>query len=467
MSDDLAFTPALELAERLRNKDVSSLELVDLYLDRIERIDPELNSYVTVDADGARAAAREPRSGPFAGVPIAIKDLTETAGLRTTLSTKALADNVPTFDTATVRRIREAGFVVLGKTNTPEFGTIGMTESELNGACRNPWDTSRTPGGSSGGAGAATAAGLCPIAHASDGGGSIRIPASCCGLVGLKPSRGRVSPAPWGSGSLGLSTNGSLARTVRDAAAFLDVISGYEPGDFFVAPPPERAFLAEAELEPGRLRIAFTTTPPVDVPVDETCAAGVHEAVALLTELGHDVHEAAPPWTDPDLAEHFIRIWQAGPAAMGIDFELLEPINRALAEDAVATPSPAMTVSLYRLQAETRRLVAFWNDVDVLVTPTLALPPVPIGWTFEDTDGDPRAAFLRQFLFTPFTAVFNVTGQPAMSLPLHRRADGLPIGVHFVGRPFADATLVRLAAQLEQARPWTDYRPPLAERMST
>ena len=152
---------------------------------------------------------------------------------------------------------------------------------------------------------------------------------------------------------------------------------------------------------------------------------------------------------------------------MGIDFELLEPINRALAEDAVATPSPAMTVSLYRLQAETRKLVAFWNDVDVLVTPTLALPPVPIGWTFEDTDGDPHAAFLRQFLFTPFTAVFNVTGQPAMSLPLHRSADGLPIGVHFVGRPFADATLVRLAAQLEQAQPWIDYRPPLAERMST
>lgn len=467
MSDDLAFTPALELAERIRNKEVSSLELVDLYLERIERIDPELNAYVTVDADGARAAAHEERSGPFAGVPIAIKDLTETAGLRTTLSTKALADNVPTFDTATVRRIREAGFVILGKTNTPEFGTIGMTESELNGACRNPWDTSRTPGGSSGGAGAATAAGLCAIAHASDGGGSIRIPASCCGLVGLKPSRGRVSPAPWGSGSLGLSTNGSLARTVRDAAAFLDVVSGYEPGDFFVAPPPERAFLAEAELEPGRLRIAYTLTPPVEVPVDETCAAAVHEAVALLAELGHDVHEAVPPWTDPDLAEHFIRVWQAGPAAMGIDFELLEPINRALAEDAVATPSPAMTVSLYRLQSEARKLVAFWSDVDVLVTPTLALPPVPIGWTFEDTDGDPRAAFLRQFFFTPFTAVFNVTGQPAMSLPLHRSADGLPIGVHFVGRPFADATLVRLAAQLEQARPWIDYRPPLAERMST
>ncbi|MGH2971627.1 MAG: amidase [Gaiellaceae bacterium] len=459
MSDELAFAPALELADRIRNGDITSVELVEMYLDRIERFDGALNSYVTVDADGALAAAREQRSGPFAGVPIAIKDLTETAGLRTTLSTKALADNVPAFDTATVRRIREAGFVVLGKTNTPEFGTIAMTESELNGACRNPWDTSRTPGGSSGGAAAATAAGLCPVAHASDGGGSIRIPASCCGLVGLKPSRGRVSPAPWGSGSLGLSTNGALARTVRDSAALLDVLCGYEPGDFFVAPPPERAFLAETELEPGRLRVAFTLAPPVDVPVDETCAAAVLETVALLAELGHEVYEATPPWNDPDLAEHFIRVWQAGPAAMGIDFDLLEPINRALAEDAVATPSPDMTVSVYRLQAEARKLAALWAEVDVLVTPTLALPPVPIGWTFEDTDGDPRAAFLRQFLFTPFTAVFNVTGQPAMSLPLHRSADGLPIGVQFVGRLFAEATLVRLAAQLEQARPWIDYRP--------
>jgi len=465
MTDELAFAPALELAERVRAGEVSAVELVELYLDRIERIDPALNAYVTVDADGALKAAKEQRDGPFAGVPISIKDLTETAGLRTTLSTKTLADNVPALDTATVRRIREAGFVVLGKTNTPEFGTIAMTESELNGACRNPWDTARTAGGSSGGAAAATAAGLCPIAQASDGGGSVRIPASCCGLVGIKPARGRVSPAPWGSGSLGLGTNGPIARTVRDAAALLDVMAGYETGDFFVAPRPERAFLAEAELEPGRLRIAFTTQPPVDVPVDKTCAAAVLETAALLAGLGHEVREATPPWGDPELVPHFIRVWQIGPAAMGIDFDQLEPINRALARDAVATPSPDLTASVYRLQAFVRTLVAFWDEVDVLVTPTLALPPVPIGWTFDDTDGDPHAAFMRQFLFTPFTAIFNVTGQPAMSLPLHWSADGLPIGVQFAGRPFAEATLVRLAAQLEQARPWIDYRPPPVERV--
>jgi amidase len=458
MSDDVAFTPALELAERLRARDVSSVELVELYLERIQRIDPELNAYVTVDAERALAAAREPRDGPFAGVPISIKDLTDTAGLRTTYSTKARADNVPLADSATVRRIREAGFVVLGKTNTPEFGTIGMTESELNGACRNPWDTTRTPGGSSGGAAAATAAALCPIAQGSDGGGSIRNPSACCGLVGIKPSRGRVSPAPWGSGSLGLGTNGPIARTVRDAAALLDVMAGYETGDFFVAPEPEGPFLAEAALPPGRLRVAFTLQPPVDVPVDERCADAALGAAALLAELGHDVREGTPPWAVPDLVPHFVRVWQMGPATMGVDFDLLEPINRALAEDAVATPSPEATLSIYRLQAEARKILAFWDNVDVLVTPTLALPPVPIGWTFEGTDGDARAAFARQFLFTPFTPVINVTGQPAMSLPLHW-SDGLPIGVQLVGRPFAEATLVRLAAQIEDARPWIGYRP--------
>src|SRR6266404_1524910 len=259
--DELAFAPALELAARVRARELSSVELVELYLDRIARLDPELNAYVTVDADGALAAARaadaaEPES-PFHGVPIPIKDLTETADLRTTYSTKAF---------------------------------------ELNGVCRNPWDTSRTPGGSSGGAAAATAAGLCPIAHGTDGGGSIRIPASCCGLFGLKPSRGRVSPSPYGSGSLGLGTSAPVARTVRDAAALLDVMAGYETGDSFVAPEPQRPFLAEASAEPGRLRVAVTTSPPLQVPVDPVCAAAAESAAELLAELGHDVQEATPPW---------------------------------------------------------------------------------------------------------------------------------------------------------------------------
>ena len=466
MSDELAFTPALELAARVRAHEVSPVELTQLYLERIERLDPQLNAYVTVDADGAFAAAREaeasPSDVPFRGVPISIKDLNETAGLRTTYSTKAYAQFVPDFDAAVVRRIREAGFVVLGKTNTPELGTIAQTESELNGACRNPWDKTRTAGGSSGGAAAATAAGLCPAAHGSDGGGSIRIPASCCGLVGLKPSRGRVSPAPYGSGALGLGTSGPLARTVRDAAALLDVMAGYEPGDFFVAPKPERPFLAEADLEPPALRIAVTTEPPTQVPVDPVCVAAAQSAAALLGELGHEVVEATPPWRSDEMILDFIRVWQVGPATAGIDdLSLLEPINRMLAEEARATPSPAHELAILQLQQLARRVVAFWNDVDVLVTPTLAMLPVPIGWTHEETDGDPHLAFDRQTLFTPFTPLVNVTGQPAVSVPLHWSGEGLPVGVQLVGKPFAEATLIRLAAQLERSRPWADRRPPV------
>ncbi len=466
MSGELAFEPALELAAKVRAGEVSPTELVELYLERIERLDPQLNAYVTVDADGARAAARAAETGPnapFRGVPLPIKDLHETAGLRTTYSTRAYAANVPAFDQAVVRRLRTAGFVVLGKTNTPELGTIAQTESELNGACRNPWEPTLTPGGSSGGAAAAVAAGLAPAAHGSDGGGSIRTPASCCGLVGLKPSRGRVSPAPYGSGMLGLGTSGPLARTVRDAAALLDVMTGYEPGDFFVAPEPERPFLAEADAEPGRLRIAATTEPPVQVPVDPECAAAARGAAELLAELGHEVVEATPPWRRDEMLPDFVRVWQVGPASAGIDdLSLLEPINRALAEDARATASPDLAAAVLRLQALVRDVLEFWRDVDVVLTPTLAVPPVPIGWTYEDTDGDARLAFARQTLFTPFTPLVNVTGQPAVSLPLHWTPAGLPIGVQLIGKPFADATLIRLAAQLEVARPWAGRRPPVS-----
>ena len=463
---EAAFAGPLELAARVRAREVSPLELVDFYLERIERIDPHLNAYVTVDAEQARAEVRAAESlpdAPFRGVPLPIKDLTETAGLRTTYSTKSFADHVPAVDAAVVRRLREAGFVVLGKTNTPELGTIAQTESELNGVCRNPWNPDLTPGGSSGGAAAAVAAGLAPAAHGSDGGGSIRTPASCCGLVGIKPSRGRVSPAPYGAGLLGLSTSGPLARTVRDAAALLDAMAGPEPGDSFVAPAPERPFRLEADETPGALRVAVTLEPPLQVPVDPTCAAALRSAADLLAELGHDVVEATPPWQSEETLVHFIRVWQVISAVAGVaDLSLLEPINRALAEDARATPSPELAAAVFLLQQQARRIVAFWQNVDVVVTPTLALPPVPVGWTHEETDGDPRLAFARQTLFTPFVPLVNVTGQPAISLPLHWSAEDLPIGVQLIGAPFADATLVRLATQLERARPWHDRRPPVS-----
>jgi amidase len=271
---ELAFASAVEQARLVRIGEVTSAELVQLSLDRIARLDPVLNAFVTVCADEALAAAARIDSTPgdalFRGVPIGVKDLAATAGIRTTYSSRAYADYVPDFDTAVVRRIREAGFVIVGKTNTPEFGTVAFTESDLNGATRNPWNTDLTPGGSSGGAAAAVSAGLVPLAHATDGGGSIRIPASCCGLFGLKPSRGRVSSAPFGSLE-GLSTAGPMARTVEDAAAFLDVLSGYEPGDPWWAPPPERPFAVTTREAPVRLRVAVTTTPPIDTPVDPEC----------------------------------------------------------------------------------------------------------------------------------------------------------------------------------------------------
>jgi amidase len=467
LSSDLAFADAVELAKLIRDRAISPVELVELYLDRIDRLDPQLDAFVTVDSDGALAAARAAEralaAAPFRGVPLPIKDLHETAGLRTTYSSKAFADYVPERDQAVVGRLRRAGFVVLGKTNTPEFGTIAQTESELNGACRNPWQPGLTPGGSSGGAAAALAAGLCPAAHGSDGGGSIRTPASCCGLVGLKPSRGRVSPAPYGPGSLGLGTSGPLTRTVRDAAALLDAMSGPEPGEFFVAPEPARPFLREVGAPPGRLRVAVTTEPPVQVPVDPECVAATRATGELLAELGHDVRDETPPWRSDEMIVDFIRVWQVGPAIAGVeDLSLLEPINRVLAEDARATPGPELASAVVRLQALVRRIAVFWSEVDVVVTPTLAMLPVPIGWTYEDTDGDPRLAFARQTLFTPFTPLVNVLGQPAVSLPLHWTVAGLPVGVQLIGKPFAEATLIRLAAQLEEARPWADRRPPIS-----
>ena len=415
---------------------------------------------MTVCAEEARAAAAgDLPDGPFRGVPLPIKDLNETAGIRTTFSCRAYADFVPDFDAAVVRRLKEAGFVVLGKTNTPELGSTAVTESELNGACRNPWNPARTPGGSSGGAGAAVAAGLAPAAQGSDGGGSIRIPASCCGLFGIKPARGRVSPAPYG-GLEGLGTNGPIARTVLDAAALLDVMQGYETGDPYWAPPPERAFAEEAVREPGRLRIAVTTAPPIDVPVDPVCRAAAEDAALLLEELGHEVEEAAPDWGTGDPMGLFARVWQVAPALYTDDPSLLEPLNRAMAEAAHATTSVEYVRAAAGLRDAARRIVGFWDAYDLLLTPTLAQPPVEIGAIVR---GEPWDQFFKAAAFTPFTALVNVTGQPAVSVPLSWSDDGLPIGIQLVGRPAGEATLLRVSAQLERARPWRDRRPPQAE----
>jgi len=460
---ELAFLPATEQAALVSTGEVAPVELVEAYLERIERLDPELRAYITVRAEEALAEARAPAPedpGPFHGVPIALKDLDSTAGTRTTFGSRAFADYVPQLDLAHVRRLKAAGFIVLGKTATPEFGTTAFTESEVGGVTRNPWDTSRTVGGSSGGGGAALAAGLTPIAQGSDGGGSIRIPASCCGVFGLKPSRGRISSAPFGPG-VGLSTTGPLARTVADAAAYLDAVAGYEWGDPFWPPPPARPFAEAAVTAPRRLRVAVTTTPPTDAEVHADCRVAAEDAAALLAALGHDVEEGAPDWGGAGLLEDFTPLWQVAPTLYGVeDLSLLTPFNRALGEAAGQTSSTEYVAALVRLQMRARKVVAFWERYDLLLTPTLALPPVPTGWAAEVDD--PWEQYERAARFTPFTPIFNITGQPAASLPLHWTEDGLPVGVQLVGPPAGEELLLRACAQLEAARPWASRRPPVS-----
>ncbi len=440
---------ALALAADVRAGEVSPRELTEQAIARIEATNPELNFLVTDCFE--QALATEPADGPFKGVPMLVKDLNETAGVRTTFSSRAFADYVPDSDSALVRRMKDAGFVILGKSNTPEFGITCVTESELNGDCLNPWDTSRTPGGSSGGAAAAIAAGVLPLAQGSDGGGSIRIPASCCGLFGLKPSRGRVSNAPWVSGSIELSQNAGISVTVRDAAAFLDAVAGYETGDAHWATPPARPFVEEVGADPGRLRIALTVDPPIPYDVEPEVAAVARAAADALAALGHEIVEATPPWRDESTLWSFARLWQVAPALFPVDPELLMPLNRTLAAQANETTSVEFAQAVTVLQLLARRVVAFWNDVDLVLTPTLAKLPVPIGWIFEPED--PWEQFARGGEFTPFTPIVNVTGQPAMSVPFGT-VDGLPVGVHLIGRPQREDILFRLAGQIEAAHPW-------------
>jgi amidase len=464
--DELAFLPATEQARLVRDGEVSPVELTELYLERIERLDtgfdPVLGAFVTVRGEDALAEARqkagEPANTPFHGVPISLKDLEPTAGIRTTFSSHAFATHVPDFDLVHVAKLRAAGFVILGKTNAPEFGTTAFTDSPLNGPCRTPWDLSRNAGGSSGGAGAALAAGLCAISQGSDGGGSIRIPASCCGVFGLKPARGRVSNAPFVSG-IGLGTTGPLARTTADAAAYLDVVAGYEWGDPFPAPTPERPFAEEVGADPGRLRVAFTTEPPFETPVEDECVAATRAAAELLASLGHDVEEHAPDWGGGGLMDDFTPIWQISPTGYPIsDPTVLTTLNQAFLGAAAETSSTTYTAAVARLQLRARRIVALWSQYDLLLTPTLAMLPTPVGW--ETEPDEPWEQFDRAVQFTPFTAAFNVTGQPAVSLPLHWTDGGLPVGVQLVGPPLGEALLLRVASQLEAARPWADRRPP-------
>ena len=464
---ELLFLPALELARMVADREVSPVELAELALARVEAVNPAVNALVTVDADGALAAAKAAESRaaeggdlpPFLGVPIAIKDLHPTAGMRTTFGTVALDSFVPPFDADHVRRLREAGFIFLGKSNAPEFGTVPYTESRLLGPARNPWDLERTPGGSSGGAAAAVAAGMIPLADASDGGGSTRIPAALCGLFGLKPARGRVSNAPlFGDLLLGLVTPGPIARHVADAAAVLDVISGYVAGDPHWAAPPERPFLEEARTEPGRLRIGVMTESPIPGrTVGAGAVAATTELGRLLESLGHQVEPCALP-IPAQIEELFTDLWTAGLASNPIPLEMLEPFNQRLAQRGAAISGPQLLQSFAALQMLCRGIVGASLAYDAVLYPTLTHEPFHVG---ELADVDPDEAYDRAATFVGFTPIANLTGQPAVSMPVGWSASGLPIGVSALGRPADEVTLLRLAAQVEAATDWPSRRAPL------
>ncbi len=471
---DLMFRSATELAAMVRSGEVSSRELVEISLARIEQLNPQLNAFVEIDGERALASAANIGSDderPFAGVPIAIKNNRPVAGLRSTIGCSLLADHVADHDCNITRRFKEAGFVIVGTTTLPEYGILPVSEARIFGPTRNPWDLERTPGGSSGGAAAAVASGMVPVAHGNDGGGSIRIPAACCGLVGLKPARGRISAAPE-RGEAPLDVDGVLTRTVADTAAILDVLAGYELGDANWAPPPSEPFALSATRPPGKLRIAATTFPPIaDAVVDPVCAQAVTDAAELLRSLGHEVEEVDPPWRIEGLSELFGAVFSIHIALQIVysgmvaghepTAEDMEPMSWAIHQMTQSFNSVQGLALEIQLQALTRQLVTFLAPYDALLTPALAERPLPLG-TLDTAAPDPMSTFTRSGLFTPFTPVFNASGQPGISLPLYQGEDGLPLGVQLVGRPAGEAALLALASQVEAASPWAGCRPPVS-----
>ncbi len=461
---------ALEQAAAIRAGDLSPVDLVTHYLARIEKLDPSLGAFVTVTAEQAleqaRAAVALARSGvadlpPLHGVPTAIKDLTSTAAVTTTLGSRPFARHVPDTDAHAVTLLRAAGTISLGKTNTPEFGQVCYTDNDIAGPARSPWDQRCNAGGSSGGAAAAVAAGLLPFAHGSDGGGSIRIPASVCGLVGLKPSRGRVSSGPVAADAPGLSIQGPITRTVRDAAAMLDALAHPMPGDPYWAAPlaPGETFLGHAGREPGRLRIGRYAATANGTTPDPACVAAWEDVSALLASLGHEVEDIELPFP-AEVAHCFNHIWGVKSLDHELDpeqEELLRPVTRAWREYGRTISSHEYSAAVNTMQLAARRAVVATAGYDAVLTPTLGLPPQPVEFFAEA--GDVMANLRRQGSFTPFTATANLTGQPAISLPLHWSADGVPIGVQLVGRPAGEGPLIALAAQLEAARPWAGRKP--------
>jgi amidase len=476
LSDDLSNLDATAQAALVTSGQATPLELVEAAIERVERVNPQLNAVITPLFESARAqAAGDLPTGPFRGVPFLLKDLScHSAGDPFHEGMAFLKERGWTEpdDTALAARFRAAGLVVIGKTNTPELGILPTTEPAAYGATRNPWDVTRSTGGSSGGSAAAVAAGLVPVAHANDGGGSIRIPASECGLVGLKPTRGRVSSGPeFGDVMGGLTCEHVVTRSVRDSAAVLDAIQGMEPGDPFTAPDPTGPYLAEVGAEPGSLRIGVMTTAPLgQVVVHPDCVEATQAAGRLLESLGHRVEVSHPKaLDDPDFTGHFITNWAAG-AAWNVDYwgrrtgtavtaDDVEPLTWALAELGRSSSAAAWLWAREFLQANSREVASWWTDgFDLLLTPTIAEPPPVLG-SFDSPADNPLHGLFRAAEVVPFTPPFNVTGQPAISLPLHWSADGLPIGVQLVAGFGREDVLLRVAAQVEAAQPWSHRRP--------
>ncbi len=478
LADDTRWLDATDQAAMVARGDVTPTELLEAAIERIEAIDPVLNAVVIRWFDHAReTAAGQLPDGPFRGVPFLLKDLWAAyAGQLLSNGNRALKDAAIASpqDTTLVSRFRRAGFVTAGRTNSPEFGSLPTTEPEAWGPTRNPWNTDHSPGGSSGGSAAAVAAGLVPIAHASDGGGSIRIPASCCGLVGLKPSQGRISLGPFRDES-NLGVELCVSRSLRDTVALLDAVRGPGVGDTVIAPPPERPYVDELGADPGRLRIGLLDHHPFGQPVHPECAAAANRTAAVLESLGHHVERSYPDaMKNSDFARKFSALWSTN-MGMGL-VRIAETIGRELTADDVELHNWAQSEFAKHFTAVDyaqalaanvgfRRAVQQWwvgtddqPGFDLLVSPTLAEPPTRIG-EFANDPAQPMAPMVRAGQYVAFTPAFNSSGQPAISLPLHWTPDGLPVGVQLAAAYGREDVLIRVASQLEQAMPWIDRRP--------
>ncbi|MDP9462980.1 MAG: amidase [Actinomycetota bacterium] len=472
LTEETRWMDAVDQATLVRRGEVSATELLDAAIARIESLDPDLNAVILRWFEDARSATTGLPDGPFHGVPFLLKDLwAHCAGQHLTNGCRALKESMPvsSTDTTLVARFRRAGLNIAGRTNSPEFGSLPTTEPLAWGPTRNPWNLDHSPGGSSGGSAAAVAAGMVPIAHASDGGGSIRIPASCCGLVGLKPSQGRITLGPFRDES-NLGVELCVSRTVRDTAALLDAVHGPGVGDTVIAPQPQRPYLAEIGADPGRMRIGLLDAHPSGGALHDECRDAVRAAASLLESLGHHVEHGFPAaLADRDFGRRFAALWSTnlGVSVHRVEAQLgrpmtdddVEPVNRAQVAFARNVNGVDYALALAAM-VEFRRAVQQWwaEGWDLLLTPTLAEPPATLG-TFANDPATPMAPMARAAAYVPFTPPFNSSGQPAISLPLHRSSSGLPIGVQLVAAYGREDVLIRVASQLEAAQPWVHRRP--------